>query len=151
MNIKYTTEKLEKSFRTIQILALVIIAYSIIKAFFKDFSDFESFDDLGRYLDIILMPIGALFLLLSATNRKNKLAGNHISFRADGFSFKSNGNEHDFQSWNDIHSITIKLKTIEIVGDDNFFTISLDDYKDFAEKKAIKADFEKVKMKLEMR
>ncbi len=141
----FTTAKFEKKLRYLRSFSVVLAAFAIVLALFKDFSDFNGLRDVGRLLDSFIFFGLAIYSYITTSKQLTLISGSYIEFEEHSFSFKSRMCERSFKVKPEIKNIDIKLKTIEIDNlKDEHFTFFLDDYTEYSDKKEIKAHFEKL-------
>lgn len=142
MKKKFVTEKLEKKLKFIRSISILLIIVGIIKLFFEDYSEFNSFASIGSLFDSLVFIILGIIIFLSISKRMTLVSGSYIWFEEDKMSFKSRKLEKKFESFSEINSVDIKLKTIEIYdSNENQLTFYMDDYVDYSDKKEIKLIF----------
>ncbi len=141
----FTTAKLEKKLRYLRSFSIVLAAFAIVLALFKDFSGFNGLSDMGSLLDSFIFLGLAIYSYITISKQITLISGSYIEFEEHSLRFKSRMCERSFKVEPEIKNIEIKLKTIEIDNaKDEHFTIFLDDYTEYSDKKEIKAHFEKL-------
>lgn len=139
---KYTTENLESKLKLTKWGSFAIFIFGIIKFIFLDVNHGGNFEFIGTLLDGLLMPIIFFFMFLSVHFRLKKLKGSYINFIDNGVEFKSKSIVCKINSIDELESIKVNLKTVDIrtkKGDS--YTFHFDDYFDFSTKKSIKEEF----------
>ena len=149
MKETFTTEKAAGKFKKLSYLGIALIVIGILLLFSENYSDIGIFQLIGKIADKVFMLFAGTFLYVFFTKRSKLLTENYFEIDEDTLTIKTNNKSISFDLDNKPKSITINLKTIDIVSIDSIdFIINLDDYSsDFKIKRQIKEHMETLKRK----
>jgi hypothetical protein len=144
MTEKFETKNINRQVTILKYGGIGLIAISIIKvAFFNQFN----FKELGESLDSVIWLLGGLFALYSSKSKGMKDRMNQfIEWDDKKVIYKLIGQDAPQEiEFNDIAEVSISLEKVSLTTkDDSSYILDITDFKNFEDRKRIKAKFESI-------
>jgi hypothetical protein len=152
MKKTFTSEKMVGKFKRLKLMAIVLLVVGTIITFLSFFRDSNggTFEAFGGILDNLFLFGGSIYLFFFARKKLKQVSGKQLTFDDDGVLYRSGDEEIVFNRENKPKSIEVKLKTIDIVTqNDRVIVVTLDDFStDTLTRREIKEGFKKLEEKL---
>ena len=156
MKTTFTTEKLEKRIKYTRILSVLMVSVGLLMVILGDFTKVSKLQTIWSILDGLFFIIMGIATFIPNYKKLKLVSGSFITFykseknNAISFDFKSRDTEGENIQSNDLNSIIVNLKNVELVNNDGSSQIiEMTDYAKFIDKKAIKKMFGLMKNEIE--
>ena len=153
MEKTFTSEKMIKQFKKLKLLAIILLVIGvaiIVTELFAAIGSKETFQTVGTFVDNLFIFVSSIYLFFFSRNKLKRISGKLITFDNDGVLLRLNHKDIVFNRENKPKSIAVKLKTINIITQDNReIIVTLDDFgTDTLMRREIKEEFKKLDEKL---